>query len=75
MEDRQKVYIEKYGDETIEMTDFTVRFATMPSNQFFEGKEKKLRWALYDKFSRVMADEAEIEEDPDKYFKTYDEVF
>ena len=65
LDDRQKTYIEKYSDETIEMTDFTIRFNNLPSNQFFEGKEKKLRWALLDKISRILVDEKGIEEDPD----------
>ena len=47
----------------------------MPANKFFEGKEKKLKWALYDKISRILVDEAEVEEVPDQYFKTFDQVF
>ena len=39
------------------MTDFTIRFDHMPSNQYFEGKDKKLRWTLWDKISRILVDE------------------
>jgi hypothetical protein len=75
LEDRQKTYINKYQDETIEMTDFTVRFGSMPSNKYFEAKEKKLLWALWDKISRVMIDEKGIEEDPDIYINDHDTNF
>ena len=75
LDDRQKTFVEKYQNETIEMPDFTIRFEKMPANRFFEGKEKKLKWALYDKISRILVDEAEAEEDPNKYFKPFDEAF
>ena len=32
LDDRQKTYVEKYQNETIEMTDFTIRFEPMPAN-------------------------------------------
>ena len=57
------------------MTDFSIRFDNMPSNKYFEGQEKKLRWALLDKISRVLVDEKGEEEDPDDYKGDYESIF
>ena len=48
---RQMEYSKKFEDETIEMTDFCMRFGNLPKNKFFKGNQKVLKTILWDKFT------------------------
>jgi hypothetical protein len=47
LDKRQKEYVERFCDETIEMTDFCIRFQNMPKNKEFEGSEMLLKARLW----------------------------
>ena len=51
LDKRQKEYTTRFSDETIEMTDFGMRFQNMPKNKYFGGNQTKLRNKLWSKFS------------------------
>lgn len=47
-----------FEDETIEMTDFCMRFGNMPKNKYFEGNDRLLKAQLWNKMTEIMADQA-----------------
>ena len=55
---RQKAYAEKFQDETIEMSDFCIRFSGMPKNEHFSGKETVLKAKLWNTMTEVIVDQA-----------------
>jgi len=61
LDKRQKAFSEKFQDETIEMTDFCMRFSEMPSNEFFNGKEAVLKAKLWNTMTDVIIDQAKTE--------------
>ena len=54
---RQDEYIEKFETETIEMTDFTLEFSNLPSEEFYDGKEHVLRAKMWEQFQEIMEDQ------------------
>lgn len=62
LEKRQRAYAEKFEDETIEMSDFCMRFSVQTiKNETFGGKETVLKAKLWNTMTEVIVDQAKAE--------------
>lgn len=56
LDSRQKEFAEAFADQTIEMSDFCMRFNEMPTNAWFDGSDKILKTKMWNKILAILED-------------------
>jgi len=53
----QEDYVDRFNDQTIQMTDFTIRVKNLPHHKFYGDNDEALKAVLMTHFSEVIKDE------------------
>ena len=71
---RQKQFIEQYKNQTMEMSDYTIRVKNLPNDIEYDGREEILQAHLWSHFTSILGADGAAEAGEEAYHDSHDIV-